>query len=169
MWHAMEKKGLSQRTYSGASWPRSPNTVIGSFIHKAIKDKLLVSIYVHFRGFYCPWISDFRYPMCMYIGNMINYFFCYKAIFKIPHGNKGIPNISNGTTIEKWAWKSLVIEMPKTTGRRFLKRKIVTRHDQFSSDICLIFLRYRGPSNILHNKYTNVLCLLGTRGRENVF
>lgn len=59
--------------------------------------------------------------------------------------------------------------MPKTTGRRFLKRKIVTRHDQFSSDICLIFLRYRGPSNILHNKYTNVLCLLGTRGRENVF
>lgn len=31
------------------------------------------------------------------------------------------------------------------------------------------FLRYRGPSNILHNKYTNVLCLLGTRGRENVF
>lgn len=59
--------------------------------------------------------------------------------------------------------------MPKTAGRRFLKRKIVTRHDQFSSDICLIFLRYRGPSNILHNKYTNVLCLLGTRGRENVF
>lgn len=116
-----------------------PNTVIGSFIHKAIKDKLLVSIYVHFRGFYCPWISDIRYPIYMYIGNMINYFFCYKVIFKIPHGNKGIPNISNGTTIEKWAWKTLVIEMPKTAGRRFLKRKIVTRHDQFSSDICLIF------------------------------
>lgn len=85
------------------------------------------------------WISDIRYPMYIYIGNMINYFFCYKVIFKILHGNKGIPNISNGTTIEKWAWKTLVIEMPKTAGRRFLKRKIVTRHDQFSSDICLIF------------------------------
>lgn len=169
MWHAMEKKGLSQRTYSGASWPRSPNTVIGSFIHKAIKDKLLVSIYVHFRGFYCPWISDFRYPMYMYIGNMINYFFCYKVIFKIPHGNKGIPNISNGTTIEKWAWKTLVIEMPKTAGRRFLKRENCHKTRPVFFQHLPDFLRYRGPSNILHNKYTNVLCLLGTRGRENVF
>lgn len=89
MWHAMEKTGLSQRTYSGASGPRSPNTVIGSFIHKAIKDKLLASIYVHFRGFYCPWISDFRYPMYMYIGNMINYIFAIKSFLKYRMEIKG--------------------------------------------------------------------------------
>lgn len=85
----MEKTGLSQRTYSGASGPRSPNTVIGSFIHKAIKDKLLVSIYVHFRGFYCPWISDIRYPMYIYIGNMINYIFAIKQFLKYRMEIKG--------------------------------------------------------------------------------
>lgn len=85
------------------------NIVIGFFIYKVIKDKLLVSIYVYFCGFYCFWISDIRYLMYIYIGNMINYFFCYKVIFKILYGNKGILNIFNGIIIEKWLWKIFVI------------------------------------------------------------
>lgn len=89
----------------------------------------MVSIYVYFCGFYCFWISDFRYLMYMYIGNMINYFFCYKVIFKILYGNKGILNIFNGIIIEKWVWKIFVIEMLKIVGRCFLKRKIVIRYD----------------------------------------
>lgn len=89
----------------------------------------MVSIYVYFCGFYCFWISDIRYLMYIYIGNMINYFFCYKVIFKILYGNKGILNIFNGIIIEKWVWKIFVIEMLKIVGRCFLKRKIVIRYD----------------------------------------
>lgn len=89
----------------------------------------MVSIYVYFCGFYCFWISDIRYLIYMYIGNMINYFFCYKVIFKILYGNKGILNIFNGIIIEKWVWKIFVIEMLKIVGRCFLKRKIVIRYD----------------------------------------
>lgn len=89
----------------------------------------MVSIYVYFCGFYCFWISDIRYLMYIYIGNMINYFFCYKVIFKILYGNKGVLNIFNGIIIEKWVWKIFVIEMLKIVGRCFLKRKIVIRYD----------------------------------------
>lgn len=89
----------------------------------------MVSIYVYFCGFYCFWISDIRYLIYMYIGNMINYFFCYKVIFKILYGNKGVLNIFNGIIIEKWVWKIFVIEMLKIVGRCFLKRKIVIRYD----------------------------------------
>lgn len=88
-----------------------------------------IYMYVYFCGFYCFWISDIRYLIYMYIGNMINYFFCYKVIFKILYGNKGVLNIFNGIIIEKWVWKIFVIEMLKIVGRCFLKRKIVIRYD----------------------------------------
>lgn len=95
---------------------------------------------------------------------MINYFFCYKVIFKIPHGNKGVPN-----NYREMGMKNSCNRNAKNRRKALLEKKNCHKTRPIFFRHLPDFLRYRGPSNILHNKYTNVLCLLGTRGRENVF